>query len=46
MWYSTIKRYYDNGHHSYTDESLKNFVKANMISADQYTEITGVPYEA
>ncbi|MFJ7585660.1 XkdX family protein [Bacillus cereus] len=46
MWYSTVKRYYDNGHPSYTDESLKIFVKASMITSDQYTEITGVPYEA
>lgn len=46
MWYTTIKRYYDNGHPSYNDESLKTFVKANMITAVQYEEITGVPYEA
>jgi uncharacterized XkdX family phage protein len=46
MWFNTIKRYYDNGHPSYTDENLKTFVKANMITEDQYTEITGVPYTA
>ncbi|WP_370225304.1 XkdX family protein [Cytobacillus sp.] len=46
MWYSAIKRYYDNGHPSYNDESLKTFVKASMITSDQYTEITGVPYAA
>ncbi|MFD2446373.1 XkdX family protein [Bacillus sp. CGMCC 1.16607] len=44
MWYTTIKKYYDNGHPSYTDESLKNFVKAGMISKDQYEEITGKAY--
>lgn len=44
MWYSTIKRFYDNGHKSYTDESLKTFVKADMITAEQYSDITGVTY--
>ncbi|MEK4403426.1 XkdX family protein [Sporosarcina sp. FSL K6-6792] len=46
MWFNTVKRYYDNGHASYTDESLKVFVKANMIIAEQYTEITGIEYVA
>lgn len=46
MWYSTIKRYYDNGHPSYNDESLKTFVKASMITEKQYTDITGVQYAA
>ena len=46
MWFDTVKRYYDNGHKSYTDESLNVFVKANMITADQYTEITGIEYVA
>ncbi|EWG08910.1 XkdX family protein [Cytobacillus firmus] len=46
MWYTTIKRYYDNGHPSYNDESLKTFVKAGMITGVQYEEITGVPYLA
>ncbi|WP_084552222.1 XkdX family protein [Bacillus cihuensis] len=44
MWYSTIKRYYDEKHPSYNDESLKVFVKAKMITEDQYTEITGKAY--
>ncbi|MBS4195321.1 XkdX family protein [Lederbergia citri] len=46
MWFDTIKRYYDNGHPSYTDESLKVFVQAKMITADEYKQITGVPYTA
>lgn len=44
MWFNTIKRYYDNGHPSYTDEGLKVFVKANMIAAKEYKEITGIEY--
>lgn len=44
MWYSTIKRFYDNGHPSYTNKSLTNFVKANMLTEDQYETITGVEY--
>lgn len=46
MWYSVIKRYYDNGHPAYTDESLKSFVVAKMITADEYKKITGKEYVA
>ncbi|RAK21157.1 putative XkdX family phage protein [Anoxybacillus vitaminiphilus] len=46
MWFNTIKRFYDNGHPSYTNESLKIFVKTGMITAEQYEEITGEPYTA
>jgi uncharacterized XkdX family phage protein len=46
MWYSTIKRYYDSKHPAYTNEGVKIFVQAEMITADQYTEITGVSYAA
>lgn len=46
MWFNTIKRFYDGGHPSYTDESLKTFVLAGMITEEQYTEITEVPYVA
>lgn len=46
MWYTTIKRYYESGHPSYTDESLKTFVKAGMLTESQYEEITGIPYTA
>lgn len=45
MWYATIKRFYDNGHPAYTNESMKTFVLAKMITADQYKEITNVEYE-
>ncbi|WP_306009333.1 XkdX family protein [Bacillus sp. MMSF_3328] len=44
MWYTTIKRYYDNSHPSYNDESLKTFVKAGMLTGNQYTEITDKAY--
>lgn len=46
MWYNTIKRFYDNNHPSYTYDSLKVFVRANMITSEQYLEITGVEYVA
>lgn len=44
MWFNTIKKYYDNGHPSYDDESLKIFISASMISEEQYTEITDEAY--
>lgn len=44
MYYTMIKRYYDNGHPAYTDESLKNFVKAKMITPEQYKLITHLDY--
>jgi uncharacterized XkdX family phage protein len=44
MWFDTIKRYYDNGHPSYTNEGVKIFVQAEMITAEQYTEITDQAY--
>lgn len=44
MWYSTVKRFYDNGHPSYNDESIKVFVQAEMITAEQYEQITGKAY--
>ncbi|WP_411552302.1 XkdX family protein [Paenibacillus lautus] len=46
MWYSTIKRFYDNGHPSYTVEKLKTFVVAKMITPEQYKQITEVEYVA
>lgn len=46
MWYGTIKRFYDDGHEAYTIDNVKIFVKAEMITAEQYTEITGEPYVA
>lgn len=44
MWFTTIKRFYDSGHTAYNDESLKNFVVANMITSQQYKEITDIKY--
>lgn len=42
--YNSIKRYYDTKR--YTDEDVKIFVQAKWITAEQYEEITGVPYVA
>ena len=44
MWYKTVKKFYDEGHPSYTDESIKKFVVTGMITAEEYELITGVPY--
>jgi len=44
MWYTRIKYFYESAHPSYTNERLKTFVKAGMITADQYYEITKVQY--
>jgi len=46
MWFETVKRYYDNKHPRYTDEGIKVFVVAGMITAEQYKEITGIDYVA
>ncbi|MGE6260857.1 XkdX family protein [Heyndrickxia sporothermodurans] len=44
MWFSTVKRFYDSGHPSYTEQSVKVFVQAKMITADQYEQITSKAY--
>ncbi|MEC1778394.1 XkdX family protein [Schinkia azotoformans] len=41
--YNSIKRYYDMG--KYTLDQMKVFVQAGWITPEQYTEITGEPYE-
>ena len=46
MWYSIIKRYYDNGHPAYNAESVRVFVVARYISTDEYKQITGIEYSA
>ncbi|MGC6588013.1 XkdX family protein [Paenibacillus sp. Dod16] len=46
MWYSIVKRYYDNEHPLYNSESLKTFVVAKMITPDEYKQITNVDYAA
>ncbi|MGG4346432.1 XkdX family protein [Paenibacillus lautus] len=46
MWYPIVKRYYDNQHPLYTDDSLKTFVVAKMISTEEYEQITNVDYAA
>lgn len=40
MWYDTIKWFYEHKHPSYTNESLKTFVRAGMITSEQYDQIT------
>lgn len=44
MWFDTIKKYYDAGHPRYTDEGIKVFVSAGMITPEEYKEITGIDY--
>lgn len=46
MWYTTVKRYYDNGHPAYTADGVKAFVKARMITDKEYKQITGKPYKS
>ncbi|MBT2761792.1 XkdX family protein [Paenibacillus sp. ISL-20] len=46
MWYSIIKRYYDNQHLLYNNDSLKIFVAAKMITSEEYEQITNVDYAA
>lgn len=46
MWYTTVKRYFDKGHPAYTVESVKAFVKAEMITDKEYKQITGINYSA
>ncbi|MGG1878124.1 XkdX family protein [Paenibacillus cisolokensis] len=46
MWYPIVKRYYDNQHPLYDNQSLKTFVVAKMITADEYQQITGIEYVA
>lgn len=41
--YKMIKRYYDKG--LYTNEEMKIFVNSNMITREQYKEITGVEFK-
>lgn len=44
MYYSIIKRFYDLG--VYSLAKVKDFVKAGVISPEQYEEITGQKYES
>jgi len=46
MWYPIVKRYYDNHHPLYNDDSLKTFVAAKMITPEQYQQIAKVEYVA
>lgn len=41
--YDKIKRFYDFG--LYNKAMVKNFVKKNVISAEEYETITGEAYE-
>lgn len=42
MWFDTVKGFYDDK--LYTKEDVKVFVVANMITEEQYKEITGEDY--
>ncbi|MHA2856939.1 XkdX family protein [Paenibacillus lautus] len=46
MWYPIIKRYYDSQHPLYNEDSLKTFVVAKMLTAEEYQQITGIEYAA
>lgn len=46
MWFTTIKRYYDMKYPAYTNENMKAFVRASMITPAEYEQITGMPYVA
>ncbi len=44
MWFKTIKKYYDEKMPNYTDEGIKIFVKAKMLTEEEYKQITGIDY--
>lgn len=44
MYYSIIKRFYDLG--VYSLAKVRDFVKAGVISPEQYETITGQKYES
>lgn len=46
MWFDAVKKFYDNRHPSYNNETLKVFVQAKMITAEEYKIITGIEYIA
>lgn len=41
--YNKVKNYYDKG--LWNDEMVRNAVVKGWITAEEYTEITGKPYE-
>lgn len=41
--YVIVKRYYDKGF--YSNEDVAKFVAAGKITAEEYEQITGEPYE-
>lgn len=42
-YFNTVKRYFSKGW--YTVEDVAKFVRQNNISAEEFEEITGEPYE-
>lgn len=42
MWAKSVKKYYDMG--IYTDENVATFVRAGMITEEDYKDITGKKY--
>lgn len=43
MWFNIVKRHFDRG--NYTEDDVRVFVQAEMLTEDQYKEITGEDYE-
>lgn len=43
-WFETVKRYHELGY--YDDVKVGLFVAGGKITADEYEQITGKPYEA
>jgi len=43
-WFTIVKRHYDAGRYDAADVAV--FVRAGKITAQQYEQITGEPYEA
>ena len=41
--FETVKKYYDSG--LWSQKAVRNAVKKNWITAEEFEEITGVPYE-
>lgn len=42
IWFNSVKKYYDMG--IYTNGNVGTFVKANMVTATEYKDITGIEY--
>lgn len=45
-WFDTIKQFYDNKHPLYTNDGIKVFVVVNILTPQQYKEITDIKFVA